>query len=94
MPGDDAPARARTQPPVAMLSRHDPKGQAARLLEHGSVLLLPDLDFDIAGFEDALYAEVSGEGVKNVSYNPATGELKGTGAVGVARTQLVEIVAR
>jgi len=94
MPGDDAPARARTQPPVAVLSRHDPKGQAARLLEHGSVLLLPDLDFDIAGFEHALYADVSGEGVKNVSYNPATGELKGTGAVGVARTQLVEIVAR
>ncbi|HEV2530765.1 Kdo hydroxylase family protein [Phenylobacterium sp.] len=92
MPAQTAPAK--TQPPVAVLSRQDPKGQAARLLEHGSVLLLPDLDFDIAGFEDALYAQVSNEGVKNISYNPATGELKGAAAEGFAREQLVEIVAR
>jgi len=89
-----APAVSRTQPPVAVLTRHDAKAQAARLLEHGSVLLLPDLDFDIAGFEDVMFAEVSSEGSKNVSYNPATGELKGTSAQGAVRERLTTLVAR
>ena len=87
-------ASQKTQPPVAVLGRQDPKAQAARLLEHGSVLLLPDLDFDIAGFEDALFAEVSDEGVKNVSYDPATRELKGTTATGPTLSKLTEITAR
>ena len=89
-----APSVPRTQPPVAVLTRHDPQGQAARLLEHGSVLLLPDLDFDIAGFEEVLFAEVSEAGSKNVSYNPATRLLKGATAEGAARARLTEIVAR
>src|SRR3954464_13019880 len=87
-------AASRTQPPVAVLTRHDPKGQAARLLEHGSVLLLPDVEFDTAGFEDVMFAKVSDEGSKNVSYNPATGELKGRTAEGAVRARLTEIVAR
>jgi hypothetical protein len=94
MPADDAPARSKSQPPVAVLTRHDPKDQAARLLEHGSVLMLPDLEFDTAGYEAAMFAEVSDEGAKNVSYNPATGELKGTTAAGATRDLLTEIVAR
>lgn len=80
--------------PVATLSRKDAARDAARLLEHGSVVLIPDLDFDIAGFEDALYAEVPGEGVKNVSYNPKTRELKGTTAEGELRARLTDIVSR
>lgn len=80
--------------PVATLSRQAAPKDAARLLEHGSVVLIPDLDFDIAGFEGAMYAEVSDAGTKNVSYNPATGELKGTTAEGPVRDQLTEIVAR
>jgi len=91
---EDAPSRAKPQSPVAVLGPKDPKDQAARLLEHGSVVLLPGLDFDITGFEAALYADVSDEGTKNVSYNPATGELKGTTAEGPVREQLTEIVAR
>lgn len=89
-----ASTAARTQPPVAVLTRHDLKTQAAGLLERGSVLLLPDLEFDIRGFEDVLFGEVSSEGSKNVSYNPATGELKGTTAEGLVRAQLTSIVAR
>lgn len=88
------PVRPKAQAPVAVLGRNDPKGQAARFLEHGAVLLLPDLDFDTAGFEDVMFAELSGEGVKNVSYNPATGELKGTTAEGAARDRLKTLVAR
>ena len=91
MPLADAPAR--TQPPVAVLTAKDPKGEAARLLEHGSVLLLPDLAFDTADFAEVMFAEVSDEGSKNVSYNPATGELKGTTATGPARDKLVAAVA-
>ena len=94
MPADDAPPRPKTQPPVAVLARQDPKDQAAHLLEHGCVLMLPDLDFDTAGFETAMFAEVSDAGTKNVSYNPASGELKGTTASGPVREQLTEIVAR
>jgi hypothetical protein len=91
MPLADAPAR--TQPPVAVLTAKDPKDLAARLLEHGSVLLLPDLAFETAGFEDVMFAEVSDEGSKNVSFNPATGELKGTTAEGQARARLTDLVA-
>lgn len=88
------PARLDAPAPVAVLDRKRAEGAAARLLEHGSVVLLPDLDFDTAGFEDVMFAEVSGEGVKNVSYNPATGELKGTTAEGAAREKLKTLVAR
>jgi hypothetical protein len=91
MPLDSHP---RTQPPVAVLGRHDPKAQAARFLEHGSVLLLPDLDFDVSGFEDALYAEVSDAGVKNVSYDPKTGELKGATASGEVLQKLTAVTRR
>ncbi|HEX3699188.1 MAG TPA: Kdo hydroxylase family protein [Phenylobacterium sp.] len=86
--------RPKTQPPVAVLTARDPTDQAARLLEHGAVLLLPDLEFDTAGFEAAMFAELSDEGSKNVSYNPATGELRGTTVQGPARDQLAELVAR
>lgn len=80
--------------PVATLDRKAAPSQAARLLEHGQVVLIPGLDFDISGFETAMYADVSDAGTKNVSYNPATGELKGAAAEGAVRDQLTEIVAR
>jgi hypothetical protein len=87
-------AAPRLESPVAVVRRDAPADEAARLLEHGAVLLLPDLVFDTAGFEDVMFAEVSGEGVKNVSYNPATRELKGTTAQGVGRDRLQALVAR
>jgi hypothetical protein len=92
MPVETAPAQ--TQPAVAVLHRQAAPAEAARLLEHGSVVLLPDLDFDTTGFEDVMFAEVSDEGTKNVSYNPKTRELKGTTAEGAARERLIELVAR
>jgi hypothetical protein len=88
------PTANRSQSPVAVLGPKDPKDQAALLLEHGSVLLLPELVFDTAGYEAVMFADVSDEGAKNVSYNPATGELKGTTAQGAEREQLTQIVAR
>jgi hypothetical protein len=80
--------------PLVALTRAAARSQAARLLEHGSVVMIPDLDFDTSGFEDVMFAEVSDEGIKNVSYNPATGELKGTTAEGEVRARLAEVVDR
>jgi hypothetical protein len=88
---ETAPNRVQT---VAVLTRGAAPLEAARLLEHGSVVLIPDLDFDTAGFEDVMFADVSDEGTKNVSYNPKTRELKGTSAEGELRARLTEIVAR
>jgi hypothetical protein len=84
----------RTRPAVATLARAAAPREAARLLEHGSVVLIPDLDFDTTGFEDVMFADVSDAGTKNVSYNPKTHELKGTTAEGAVRSRLTEIVAR
>lgn len=79
--------------PVAIVRRGE-ADRAMSLLEHGRVLMLPDLEFDPAGAEDVMYAEISDEGVKNVSFNPATGELKGTPLTGEARERLKGVVAR
>jgi hypothetical protein len=87
-------ARPKNQEPVAVIGRSDPTADAARLLEHGAVLLLPDRDFDTGGFEDVMFADVSGEGAKNVSYNPVTDQLKGTAAEGAGRDKLKSLVAR
>jgi hypothetical protein len=83
----------RTQPPVAVLTRQDPQGPAARLLEHGSVLLLPDRDFDTSAFAGALFADVAADGAKTVSYDPTTGELKGAAASEATRARLTAAVA-
>lgn len=85
---------ATTASAVAVLAAREARAQAARLLEHGSVVLIPDLEFDTEGFEDVMFADVSDEGTKNVSYNPKTRELKGTTAEGAAREKLTEVVAR
>ena len=92
----EAPSRQAAGPsaaPVAIVDRAD-AGRAMDLIEHGHVLMLPDLAFDTGGAEDVMYAEISDEGVKNVSYNPATGELKGTPLEGERRERLKGVVAR
>lgn len=92
-PSNPRPSSLPKDLPVASLGRGD-SHRAMALLEHGHVLLLPDLAFDTAGAEDAMYAEVSDEGVKNVSYNPGTGELKGTPLEGERRERLKAVTAR
>jgi hypothetical protein len=79
--------------PVAVLGRGD-ADRALALLEHGHVLLLPNLAFDVSAAEDVMYAEVSDSGSKNVSFNPGTGELKGTPLEGERRERLKAVVAR
>jgi len=79
---------------VKVLPANEAPASAARLLEHGSVVLIPDLDFDTQGFEDVMFAEVSDAGTKNVSFDPKTRELKGTTAEGEALAKLAQIVAR
>jgi hypothetical protein len=85
---------AVTDSAVAVLAAKDARENAARLLEHGSVVLIPDLDFDTRGFEDVMFADLSDQGTKNVSYNPKSRELKGAAAEGEVRTKLTEIVTR
>lgn len=63
-------------------------------LEHGHVVMLPDLAFDLGGAEGAMFADVSDQNSKNISFNPATGELKGTTAEAATRARLTEVVAR
>src|SRR6185437_3372153 len=87
------PAAPPSEGPVAVVARSD-ADRAMALLEHGHVLVLPDLTFDVSGAADVIYADVSDAGVKNVSYNPANGELKGTPLDGTARERLAEAVAR
>lgn len=86
------PARPPSDGPVAVVARSDAE-RAMALLEHGQVLMLPDLAFDVSGAADVIYAEVSDAGVKNVSYNPANGELKGTPLAGAGRERLTGAVA-
>lgn len=87
------PSAPPAEGPVAIVSRED-SHRALALLEHGHVLMLPDLEFDIAGAEDVMYVEVSDGGAKNVSFNPTTGELKGTALQGDKRERLKAVVAR
>lgn len=87
------PATPPSEGPVAVVARSD-ADRAMALLEHGHVLVLPDLTFDVSEAADVIYADVSDAGVKNVSYNPANGELKGTPLDGTARERLADAVAR
>lgn len=80
------------QGPVASIRPGD--ARAVELLEHGHVVLLPEAAFEFEGFEAAMYAEVSDQTSKNVSFNPTTGELKGAAAAPQVQAQLTDIVAR
>ncbi|HSV03830.1 MAG TPA: Kdo hydroxylase family protein [Phenylobacterium sp.] len=87
------PSTPPTERPVATVARTDVH-RAMALLEHGHVLMLPDLAFETAGAEAVMYAATSEAGVKNVSFNPATGELKGASLEGEPRQRLTGVVAR
>src|SRR4051794_25909765 len=55
---------------------------AARILESGDVLLLPDLRFDVEPFENVLFTPAILGSSKNASYDPSSGRLGGTTATG------------
>ena len=91
------PARKPSPPPaeapVAYL-RADETDRATALLEHGHVLVLRDLDFDLAGAEGVMYSPMSDDRAKNVSFSRATGVMKGAVIEGEARETLQDVVGR
>jgi hypothetical protein len=51
---------------------------AITALEDGKILYFPNLPFDFSAAEGVLLTpEILGEGIKNISFNPKTGKLKG-----------------
>lgn len=52
---------------------------AITALENGKVLYFPNLPFEFSRVEEALLTpEILAEGVKNISFNPQSGKIKGT----------------
>jgi hypothetical protein len=66
----------------------------AAALERGDVLFLPNLAFDSAGDERALFSPQTASGAKNVSFDPASGRLGGTEIAGPERDRLTAMIAR
>lgn len=68
---------------------------AAASLETGAVLVFPALEFLLCAPERGLVARGQAGGkAKNVSYDPASGELRGTALDGPARDTLAAMMAR
>jgi hypothetical protein len=69
--------------------------RATLALEGGAVVLFPSLPFALRPEEAALIAAGHAEGAaKNVSYDPARGEIKGTALEGAARETLAGMMCR
>ncbi len=73
----------------------DEQGRAAAALEAGRVLFLPHLAFAVGEDEQAfLRTDASDASRKNVSLDPATGQLHGTAAEGRERARLAAMIDR
>ena len=55
---------------------------ALTALEDGKIVFLPRYPFSVTGDEKVLFSPTIGGNAKNVSYNPATKEIRGTQATG------------
>ncbi len=87
----------QTLPVTAWHGPFDPalRHQALTALEHGKVLVLPDLPFPIAPEEaDLLSPDVSGAERKNVSLDPRTGRLGNTALAPAEAVRLTAMVQR
>jgi hypothetical protein len=68
--------------------------RALAALESGAVLYFPGLGFELGADARALLSPRLGDGkAKNVSFDPATGTLRGTQAGGVERERLAALMA-
>jgi hypothetical protein len=67
---------------------------ALTALEDGKVLFLPHYPFSVGGDEQVLFSPAIGTSAKNVSYNPATKQLRGTQATGGDAELLHKMLAR
>jgi hypothetical protein len=67
---------------------------AVAALEGGSVIVFPQLAFPLQDAEQKFLDPHSVHGAKNVSYNPATGKVGGTGVDGTALDELRGLLER
>jgi hypothetical protein len=73
----------------------DLAARAAAALESGKVLGFPELHFPLTTVDRDLIAQGDAAGAaKNISYNPASGVLKGSSLAGPARERLVSMMTR
>lgn len=71
------------------------KARAAEVLEAGGLVLLPNLPFTVEADDgDLTDPGVLSPGTKNVSFDPATGEVGGTALEGESRARLARLVSR
>jgi hypothetical protein len=67
---------------------------AAETLEHGAVLFLPRLPFEIEARESALFSPAILSSAKNASFDPASGRVGGTTLQGENLERLRQLMAR
>lgn len=67
---------------------------AVTALEDGKILFLPGYPFSVASDETVVFSPTIGGNAKNVSYDPATKELRGTQAIGQDAGLLQGMIAR
>jgi hypothetical protein len=87
----------QTLPVTAWHGPFDPalRQRALTALEHGKVLLLPDLPFPIAADQaDLLRPDVAGVERKNVSFDPRTGRLGNTALAPAEAERLTALLRR
>lgn len=73
----------------------DPAFRGAEALERGAILRFTNWPFPLGNVERAMIAEgLGGQAAKNISYDPNTGMLKGTGAEGAVCAVLTGLMGR
>jgi hypothetical protein len=95
--------RATDDPPLALLDLRDWSGdcpsdereRAIRALESGKILFLPRLRFDLGADERRfLDPHLSDGKAKNISFDPRTGRVGGTGVADAEREELAVLLRR
>lgn len=71
-----------------------PKDRAAKVLEGGGLVIFPDLPFELEAGEHGFLDPAILAKAKNVSLDPATGQVSGAQVEGEARTRLTAMLAR
>lgn len=79
---------------MTRISIHDPDTDSTAALERGEVLFFPQLPFAIAPDERAVFTPSILSSSKNTSFDPASGRVGGTSAVGEEAEVLSRLLSR
>lgn len=90
------PITERLLPPLVLAGAGDASADAfLETLEAGGVVCIKDVEFELESTERVLMdPSVAAEGTKNVSYDPATGRVRGARLEGELRERLTAMIAR